>query len=232
MRGSGPRPRTLRWEDDGISVPWLSSLTAVYIMAMQNSEFWHEVTLFAPLRDVASAVFIAVLLALLAALHALLLNVLTLGSWGALVPASLVLLASLAAWLTDRGVWIAPAGLTALADGFTLPAGSVPLEPDLPGPLWPLVWIVGVKGLLPAVLLARARIGTRYGAREMTRRGVYFMACCVLIGLLFGWQQRRIEALMQAQPQIVTLLNPCDVFVAGAGLLFGEGRPWLEIRRD
>jgi glucan phosphoethanolaminetransferase (alkaline phosphatase superfamily) len=207
--------RRLFPEDDGISVPWLSALTAVYIVTMLNGVFWRTSAAVVPLTDVSAAVFHASLLIALISAHALALCLLMPRPLDGLVPAALILAAAVAAYVAERtGLRIRASTLSELIRG------------DLPGGetfagRWPDVaffWKVGVLGFVPAVALLRLRIGRRRFRREMIRRARFAALCLACACAAFAAQPDRLAAFLREQ-DVWTLLNPYAILTASVHLL-------------
>jgi glucan phosphoethanolaminetransferase (alkaline phosphatase superfamily) len=202
--------RRLFLEDDGISVPGLSALTAVYIVTMLNGVFWRTSALAVPLTDVSAIAFHASLLIALISAHALALCLLMPRPLDGLVPAALILAAAVAAYVAERtGLRIRASTLSDLVRG------------DLLAGRWPdaaFFWKVGALGFVPAVALLRLRIGRRRLRREMIRRARFAALCLVCACAAFAAQQDRLTAFLCEQ-DTWTLLNPYAILAASVHFL-------------
>lgn len=215
------RPRRLRWEDDGVPVPWLAALVAVYIVAVLNGEFWRETARLMPLTGLSAVLFHAAVLVALCGAHAFVLNLLTLTGVGRVVLAGSVLVAACAAYLAEAcDIWMTPESLARLARG---EAGGF-------AGLWHLsaLWRVGLMGLVPAVLLCVVPIGRRYFVRELARRTRFALACLVLTAVACAAQYAPLSELVRARPQLLSLLTPYNVVHAGLRLALEPATPAWE----
>ena len=200
------RPRRWRVEDDGVSVPWLSSLLAVYFVAMLNTSFWSGVTAMTPYAGLEAVLFNGALFVALAGAFAFAFNLLLVSGIGKPLVSVLLLVASVGAYALDT----LDLRMTVASLGAAWDSGPTHLL------RLPILWKMGLFGVLPAAVLVWTRVGRRKLPREITRRVRYGLFCIALVVCAAAVQQRQFQALWDAQSSLIPLLNPVNIVMMAA----------------
>ena len=204
ISGWRSRPRRLEWEDDGVSVPWLSSGLAVYLVAMLNTPFWRRIALLIPPTTLENALFHGALFTVLSALYACGLCLAAVRGLGRPLLAVLLLYSSLALYLLDNFGLLVPDMLRGNAGWREFVRLSA-------------LWQIGFLGVIPALLITRVPIGRRRGVRELVRRLRFCLLCLLVAACVAAAQHRRLGDFFDLFPDALVLLNPVNAITSGAG---------------
>jgi len=212
IAGRRSRPRRLEWEDDGVSVPWLSSGLAVYLIAILNTPFWRRAAVLVAPATLEGALFHGALFAALTALYACVLCLITVRGLGRPLLAAVVLYSSCGLYLLDNFGPALPDMLHSGAGWREFVRGSA-------------LWQIGLLGMLPALLIAWAPIGRRRGVREVARRLRFCLLCLLLAACATGAAYPRLIGFFAHYPEMLIQLNPVNV------IKFGTVREAADVER-
>jgi glucan phosphoethanolaminetransferase (alkaline phosphatase superfamily) len=191
------RPRRLEWEDDGVTVPWLSSGVAVYLLAVLNAPFWQRAAVLVAPLTLEGALFHAALFAGLGGMYACALCLVTARGFGRGLLVLVLLYASLCLYVLDN---FGPALPDMLRGGATWREFA----------RLPALWQIGAFGVMPALAVTRVPIGRRRGVREFARRLRFCLFCLLLAACAVGVQHRKLAVFFAQFPEGVVWLSPVN----------------------
>ena len=198
--------RKIRWEDDGVSIPWMASLLGVYFAAILNTPFWSMVTQLFPYDGFESIVVYGLLFVALASCCACVFNALWLPGIGKLLVMVLLLLSSALVFFMET--------YGALFN----PQWAIESREHWVGVRSGLGWHVLLYGFAPSVALFMAPTGRRNGWREVRRRVRFAVFSLGLAVAAIGVQYDAVRSLMP----LYALLNPLAVVKVSAALIQGS----------
>jgi glucan phosphoethanolaminetransferase (alkaline phosphatase superfamily) len=187
----------MEWEDDGVSVPWLSSCLGVYLLAVLNTPFWQRAAVLVAPATLEGVLFHADLFAALGGLYACALCLATTRGFGRPLLVLVLLYSSIGLYVLDN---FGPA-LPAMLRG---------------GATWrefarlPALWQIGLFGVVPALVIARVPIGRRRAKREFVRRLRFCLCCLFLAACAVGVQHRRLVVFCDQFPEGAVWLSPVN----------------------
>ena len=195
--------RKIRWEDDGVSIPWMASLLGVYFAAMLNKPFWNMVTQFSPYDGFQSIVVYGLLFVALTSACAFVFNALWLPGIGKPLVMTLLLLSSILVFFMETyGALFNPQWVIESREHWTNVQSG-------------LGWHVVLYGFAPSMALFMAPIGRRNGWREVRRRMRFAVISLGLAIAAIGVQYDAVQSLMP----LYELLNPLAVVKVAVALI-------------